>query len=108
MKKFILTAAMMTALVLMPATAQARNNFSTDRRANNIVRVDNRKGHKVDVHRNKHRVRPAHGTRFSARPIGGKYYTHRGERLWLADGVLYKEIRLATGTKAFVVVGYIY
>ncbi len=50
--------------------------------------------------------RPAIGTRFSHRPVNGKFIIVNRERLWTADGVLYRMIATRTGT-TFVVVGYL-
>lgn len=50
--------------------------------------------------------RPAMGARFVKRPGVGRFITHKGERLLLANGVLYREVRTPNGF-VYIVVGYI-
>ncbi len=110
MKKFVFTVAL-AALALMPVTAQARGTSrSSDRRGNTarVERIEIRNGMGHGLHHIKmDRKRPSIGTRFSVRPIGGKYFMRGHDRLWLVDGVLYKEIFVG-GRKVFVVVDYLF
>ena len=46
------------------------------------------------------------GSRFIHRPAYGRFITHNRERLLLADGVLYREVRTPNGF-VYIVVGYI-
>ena len=50
--------------------------------------------------------RPAIGTRFSHRPAKGKLIIVNRERMWTADGVLYRMIPSRRGT-VYVVAGYL-
>jgi len=80
----------------MPSTAMASNN-------------KHRHGgkSKARIERKMHVAhRPAVGTRFSHRPVHGKFIYINGERLWTADGIVYRMISTRTGTY-FVVTGYI-
>lgn len=109
MKKFVFTVAL-AALALMPVTAQARGTSrSSDRRGNTtrVERLENKNGMGHVRHMKMDRKRPSLGTRFNTRPIGGKYYMKGHDRLWLVDGVLYKEIFVG-GRKVFVVVDYLF
>ena len=49
--------------------------------------------------------RPSMGARYVHRPVG-RFITHNRERLLLADGVLYREVRTPHGF-VYIVVGYI-
>ena len=50
--------------------------------------------------------RPAMGARFFKRPSYGRFISHNRERLLLAGGVLYREVRTPKGF-VYIVVGYI-
>ena len=50
--------------------------------------------------------RPVSGARFFKRPGYGRFITHNRERLLLAGGVLYREVRTPKGF-VYIVVGYI-
>lgn len=50
--------------------------------------------------------RPIMGARFFKRPGYGRFITHNRERLLLANGVLYREVRTPNGF-VYIVVGYI-
>ena len=50
--------------------------------------------------------RPSMGARYVHRPAYGRFITHNRERLLLADGVLYREVRTPSGL-AYIVVGYL-
>ena len=50
--------------------------------------------------------RPEVGKRFTHRPAGGKFIIINRERLWTANGVLYRMIPTRTGI-VYVVAGYI-
>ena len=54
----------------------------------------------------RHAYRPIMGSRFIHRPAYGRFITHNRERLLLADGVLYREVRTPSGL-AYIVVGYL-
>ena len=54
----------------------------------------------------RHAYRPIMGSRFIHRPAYGRFITHNRERLLLADGVLYREVRTPHGF-VYIVVGYI-
>ena len=54
----------------------------------------------------RHAHRPIMGSRFIHRPAYGRFITHNCERLLLADGVLYREVRTPHGF-VYIVVGYI-
>ena len=54
----------------------------------------------------RHAYRPVMGSRFIHRPAYGRFITHNRERLLLADGVLYREVRTPNGF-VYIVVGYI-
>lgn len=118
MKKFIL-AVVVTAMAMTSSTAWAQGfKNSSDRRmaGARTERVDksmkyggmNRagdvrhKGAKQFDHK-----RPMRGARFNKRPIGGTYFYSGAEKYWIANGVIYQEIRLANGAIAFIVVGYL-
>ena len=50
--------------------------------------------------------RPSMGARYVHRPAYGRFITHNRERLLLADGVLYREVRTPHGF-VYIVVGYL-
>ena len=55
---------------------------------------------------NRHFDRHPGPRRFIHRPAYGRFITHNRERLLLADGVLYREVRTPHGF-VYIVVGYI-
>ena len=89
--------AIATIALLMPGTAMASNH---------------KKNHEVKPkhHRIERRMHVAHrpeiGKRFHHRPANGKFIIVNRERMWVADGVLYRMISTRTGT-VFVVAGYL-
>lgn len=99
-RKIMKTKALLTAIatiaLLMPSTAMASNHK---------IRHEVKRKHRIE--RKMHVAhRPAIGTRFSHRPVNGKFIIVNRERLWTANGVLYRMIATRTGT-TFVVVGYL-
>ena len=54
----------------------------------------------------RHAHRPIMGSRFIHRPAYGRFIIHNRERLLLADGVLYREVRTPNGF-VYIVVGYL-
>ena len=99
-RKIMKTKALLTAIatiaLLMPSTAMASNH-----------KIRHEVKPKQRIERRMHVAhRPAIGTRFSHRPVNGKFIIVNRERLWLADGVLYRMISTRIGT-VFVVAGYL-
>ena len=97
MKAKVLMSVIATIAVLMPSTAMASNHSKHRHEAKPKARIE----HRMHVAH-----RPAVGTRFSHRPVNGKFIVINRERLWTADGVLYRMISTRTGT-VFVVAGYL-
>ena len=99
-RKIMKTKALMTVIatiaLLMPGTALASNH-----KKHHEVKPKHRIEHKMHVAH-----RPVIGTRFSHRPVNGKFIIVNRERMWTADGVLYRMIVTRTGT-VFVVAGYL-
>ena len=85
-----------TIALLVPSTAMASNN-----KHRHEVRPKARIEHKMHIAH-----RPAIGTRLSHRPLHGKFIIVNRERLWTADGVLYRMIATRNGT-VYVVAGYL-
>ena len=106
MKAKVLLSAIAALAMFVPSTAVARE---TGHRPDG-GRRDHRTEFRMTDNRH-HRVAPpmAHrhsvGTRFSHRPINGRFINHNRERLWLADGILYRVINTPQGT-VYIVVGY--
>ena len=96
MKTKVLLSAIATIALLMPSTAMASNHRNRHE-AKPKARIE----HRMHVAH-----RPAIGARFSHRPVSGKFIIVNRERLWTADGVLYRMISTRTGN-VFVVVGYL-
>ena len=96
MKTKILLSAIATIALLMPSTAMA-SNHKHRHEAKPKARIE----HKMHVAH-----RPAIGTRFSHRPVNGKFIIVNRERLWTADGVLYRMISTRHGV-VYVVKGYL-
>ena len=94
---FILSAFAALAL-LIPCNAAARKH-----------RTEMRLAHHRPAPHMRHMTRVAHrpgmGARFDRRPVHGRFVTMNRERLWLADGVLYRLVRTPHRT-VYVVVGY--
>ena len=97
MKTNILLSAIATIALLLPSTAMASNHNKHRHEAKPKARIE----HRMHVAH-----RPAIGARFSHRPVSGKFIIVNRERLWTADGVLYRMISTRTGN-VFVVVGYL-
>ena len=96
MKAKVLMSVIATIALLMPSTAMA-SNHKHRHEAKPKARIE----HKMHVAH-----RPAIGTRFSHRPVNGKFIIVKRERLWTADGVLYRMISTRKGT-VYVVAGYL-
>jgi len=96
MKTKILLSAIATIALLMPSTAMASNHKH---------RHDVKSKHRIEnrMHRDH---RPVVGKRFYHRPANGKFIIIDRERLWTANGVLYRMISTRTGT-VYVVAGYL-
>ena len=98
--KIMKTKALMTAIatiaLLMPGTAMASNHKKIHE-----VKPKHRIEHKMHVAH-----RPEIGKRFNHRPANGKFIIVNRERMWTANGVLYRMISTRTGT-VFVVAGYL-
>ena len=106
MKAKVLLAAVAMMAMLMPGNAVARDNKVRHCNGNLKHRTEMRlvKNHRpVVLHHVAHR--PGIGTRFDRCPTHGRFVNHNHERLWLADGILYRVIRTPHGV-AYVVVGY--
>jgi hypothetical protein len=103
---FILSAFAALAL-LIPCNAAARDH----RRPGDMGkhRTEMRLAHHRPAPHMRHMTRVAHrpgmGARFDRRPVHGRFVTMNRERLWLADGVLYRLVRTPHRT-VYVVVGY--
>lgn len=96
MKTKVILSVFAAIALLMPSTAMA-SNHKHRHEAKPKARIE----HRMHVAH-----RPAVGTRFSHRPVNGKFIIVNRERLWTADGVLYRMIQTRTGT-IFVVAGYL-
>jgi hypothetical protein len=96
MKTKILLSAIATIALLMPSTAMASNH-----KHRHEARPKARIEHRMHVAH-----RPAIGTRFSHRPAKGKLIIVNRERIWTANGVLYRMIPTRRGT-VYVVAGYL-
>lgn len=96
MKTRVLLSAIATIALLMPSTAMA-SNHKHRHEAKPKARIE----HRMHIAH-----RPAVGTRFSHRPAKGKFIIVNRERLWTANGVLYRMVPTRKGT-VFVVVGFL-
>ena len=96
MKTKILLSAIAAIALLVPSTATA-SNHKHRHEAKPKPRIE-RRMHVAH--------RPAIGTRFSHRPVKGTFIIINRERLWTANGVLYRMIPTRTGT-VYVVTGYL-
>ena len=110
MKRFIITMVTLQAMMIgacnMSAASGAqaiRNNRHHDVRVERVVRGSD---HRINDRYVRHHSRPAMGMRVAVRPLGGKYCYVKGERLWLADGILYRIAYTNRGT-FYTVVGYL-
>lgn len=111
MKTRLLITAFATVAMLMGGTSSAAaQGFRGHDRGGKMHRMENR----FDKHRSgpshfDNRFvthRPSMGARFMHRPSLGRFVTIDRERLLLADGVLYREVRTPNGF-VYIVVGYI-
>ena len=103
MKARVIIAAVATLAMLMPCAASAqRNQRHSGGKMTRIERTfDNRHMGKKAIFAK----RPNMGARFMKRPAFGQFVNMNRERLWLADGVLYRVIR-SGNTLIYIVVGY--
>lgn len=103
---FILSAIAALAL-LIPGNAAARDNRHHGNMGKH--RTEMRLAHNRPAPHMRHMKhvahRPSMGARFNHRPVHGRFITMNRERLWLADGVLYRQVRTPHRT-VYVVVGY--
>lgn len=113
--KLLITACAAVAMLMSGtsvATAQGvRRHDMGGNRHHMERRIDNRHfdRHPGPRHFDKkirHAHRPIMGSRFIHRPAYGRFIIHNRERLLLADGVLYREVRTPHGF-VYIVVGYI-
>jgi hypothetical protein len=116
MKTKLLITAFAAAAMLMSGTSAAtaqgvRRHDMRGTRPHMERRFDNRhfdKRHPGPRHidqRFRPAYRPSMGARYVHRPVG-RFITHNRERLLLADGVLYREVRTPSGL-VYIVVGYL-
>ena len=97
--------------LLMPITANARGRDHNPPRVAPRHHVQHPPRVAPRHHDNRpprhHRMvhRPAIGTRLVVCPVNGRFVNYNRERLWLADGVLYRVTPTRTG-RIYVVVGY--
>ena len=92
--------------MLVPSTAAARDskhrNDAGKRNHHTEFRMDKHQNGRMSYMGHRHNV----GTRFTHRPIHGRFVNINRERLWLADGILYREMRTPHGI-VYIVVGYL-
>ena len=115
MKTRLLITAFAAAAMLMSGTSVAtaqgvRHRDMGGSRHHMERRIDNRHfdrhpGPRHFDKRIRHAYRPVMGSRFIHRPAYGRFITHNRERLLLAGGVLYREVRTPNGF-VYIVVGY--
>ena len=115
MKTRLLITAFAAAAMLMSVTSVAtaqgvRHRDMGGSRHHIERRIDNRHfdrhpGPRHFDKRIRHAYRPVMGSRFIHRPAYGRFITHNRERLLLAGGVLYREVRTPNGF-VYIVVGY--
>lgn len=115
MKTRLLITAFAAAAMLMSGTSVAtaqgvRHRDMGGSRHHMERRIDNRHfdrhpGPRHFDKRIRYAYRPVMGSRFIHRPAYGRFITHNRERLLLAGGVLYREVRTPNGF-VYIVVGY--
>lgn len=115
MKTRLLITAFAAAAMLMSGTSVAtaqgfRHRDMGGSRHHIERRIDNRQfdrhpGPRHFDKRIRYAYRPVMGSRFIHRPAYGRFITHNRERLLLAGGVLYREVRTPNGF-VYIVVGY--
>lgn len=111
MKTKVILSAIAALAMLMPGTAEARNNKrpADNGKPRSEYRMDyvrpNREMREMRKPGSPAR-RPALGMRIDHRPKHGRYVTINHERLWLANGVLYRIIRTTYGYD-YIVIGYL-
>ena len=116
MKTRLLITAFAAAAMLMSGTSVAtaqgvRHRDMGGSRHHMERRIDNRHfdrhpGPRHFDKRIRYAYRPVMGSRFIHRPAYGRFITHNRERLLLAGGVLYREVRTPNGF-VYIVVGYL-
>lgn len=119
MKTNILITALAAMAFLVPGTAQARQHYRGGH-MHQQHRIEYRmaaRGHHGVVNMSRHRMTPvrhmapvvhrhAIGTRFFHRPLHGRFVSWNRERVWLADGIVYRVVNLPGRGPVYVVVGY--
>lgn len=105
MKTKVIITSLAVMAMLMPAGAMARDSKSRPmnipRHRTELRMVANRRpGMATRVAH-----RPSIGARFERRPVHGRFININRERLWLADGILYRVMPTPHGV-VYVVVGY--
>ena len=101
MKTNVLITALAAMAMMVPGTAMARQNDRQAQQHRNH-RIEHRTMHHAQVPMHRH---PTMGTRVTHRPLNGRHVMVNRERLWLADGVLYRLITTRQGSY-YIVVGY--
>lgn len=108
MKTKVIISAIAAMAMMMPGIAEARNNHRPVDMGKHRTEVRLAHNHRSVAHRPVAHLshRPAMGTRFDRRPVHGRFVKVDRERLWLANGVLYRVLPARHG-HVYVVVGYI-
>lgn len=107
MKAKVLMSVIATIALLMPSTAMAANHKHRHE-AKPKPRIEHRMhvAHHPAVGKRFSHHRPTVGTRFAHRPVHGKFIMVNRERMWVADGVIYRMIPKRTGT-VYIVAGFL-
>ena len=108
MKTKVIISAIAALAMLMPGIAEARNNnrpADSGKHRTEFRMADKRHGKDLKPMGHFDR-RPAMGARLDRRPVHGRFVNINRERLWLADGVLYKIMNSPRG-HVYVVIGFI-
>ena len=107
MKKNLIFSAIAVIALLIPSNATAaKHNVRHEHKAKARTEMRLAHGKTAKVTHVKHMAhRPIMGARFDRRPVNGRFITLNRNRLWLADGILYRLITTPTGI-VYVVVGY--
>ncbi len=108
MKTKVIISAIAALAMLMPGIAEARNSnrpADSGKHRTEFRMADKRHGKDLKPMGHFDR-RHAMGARFDRRPVHGRFVYINRERLWLADGVLYRVIPARHGN-VYVVIGFI-
>ena len=110
MKTKVIISAIAALAMLMPGIAEARNSnrpADSGKHRTEFRMADKRHGKDIrPMHKVGRHDRPIMGTRFDHRPINGRFVNINRERLWLANGVLYRVLPARHGN-VYVVIGFI-